>query len=283
MTAPGDGQPPMRVLTAELSAPDYLRAMWQRREFAIALPVEEMRSQHQDTLLGNIWHLFNPMLLVAVYYLVFGVMLDASRGVDHFILWLAIGVFAYRLTNSTVQGGANTIVRNRGLMRSIRFPRALLPISKVISELLSFGFQLIVLALIGMVSGVPVSTRWLMLPAIVTLHTAFNLGLAFIAARLNDSYRDIDQLIPFVFRLFIYISGVMFPLERFLESDSAGPFIKHVIEWNPMVSILQLYRWMFLGNAVDIDSLMRLIGVSAILLVFGFRYFRAGEYSYGLK
>jgi teichoic acid transport system permease protein len=283
MTA-GDGvQPPMRALTGELGARDYLIAMWQRRDFAIALPVEQMRSQHQDTLLGNIWHLGNPLLSVAVYYLVFGVMLGADRGIENFILWLAIGVFAYRLTQSTVQGGANSVTRNRGLMRSIRFPRALLPISNVISELLSFGFQLIVLALIGVLSGVPISGRWLFLPVIVAVHTALNLGVAFIAARLTDSYRDVDQVIPFVFRLLIYISGVMFPLEPFLESERAGPFIAHVIEYNPLVSILQLYRWLFLGTAVDIDSLLRLLVVSTVLLVFGFRYFRAGEYSYGLK
>ena len=65
----------LRPLTTVLPARDYLAEMWSRRDFAVALPLEEVRSAHQDTLLGNVWHLANPMLSVAVYYLVFGVML----------------------------------------------------------------------------------------------------------------------------------------------------------------------------------------------------------------
>ena len=95
-----------------------------RRDFAVALPFEEVRSTHQDTLLGNLWHLANPMLSVAVYYLVFGVMLDVSRGIDNYILFLMVGVFTFNLTARCVLGGATSISNNQGLMRSIRFPSA---------------------------------------------------------------------------------------------------------------------------------------------------------------
>ncbi len=83
----------------------------------------------QDTLLGNLWHLGNPLLSVAVYYLIFGVVLGVTRGIDNYILWLSIGVFAFGLTTSTVLGGATSIASNKGLIRSIRFPRALLTVS----------------------------------------------------------------------------------------------------------------------------------------------------------
>lgn len=279
-----DSPPPhLRALTAELPTRDYLAAMWSRREFAVALPLEEVRSAHQNTLLGNVWHLGNPLLSVAVYYIVFGLMLEANRGVDNFILWLSLGVFAYRLTTGCVLGGATSIRRNRGLMRSIRFPRALLPISVVLSELLTFGFQLVVLGLIAVATGAPPSSRWLVLPAVVALHSALNLGGAFVAARLNDSFRDIEQIIPFVFRLLMYISGVMFPLEPLLARDAIPTFVRHVVEWNPLVYVLELYRWVFLGSAVEPAGVVRLLVISVVLLAFGFRFFRAGEYRYGLQ
>ena len=78
-----------------------------------------------------------------------------------------------------------------------------------------------------------------------------NLGGAFIAARLNDAFRDVQQIIPFIFRLRMYVSGVMFPLDRFLSEDDDYPLIRTFIDWNPMVKILDLYRWVFLGLPID--------------------------------
>ena len=200
------------ALNARLPTGEYLTAMWARRDLAWALPVEEVRAAHQNTLLGNVWHLANPMLSVAIYYLVFGVMLNVSSSIDNYVLWLMIGVFSFNLTTKCILGGATSISSNQGLMRSIRFPRALLPVSVIVSKLLTFGFELAVLAAVAVFTGASINSRWLLLPLVVALHSALNLGGAFIAARLNDSFRDVEQIIPFVLRLLQYLSGVMFPL-----------------------------------------------------------------------
>ncbi len=271
----------LRPLTTDMPAGQYLAAMWARRDFAVALPIEEVRSAHQNTLLGNLWHLANPMLSVAVYYLVFGVMLNVSSGTDNYILWLMIGVFTFGLTNRCVLGGATSISNNQGLMRAIRFPRALLPVSLVISKLLTFGFELAVLAAVALITGEGVSARWLALPLVLGVHSALNLGGAFIAARLNDSFRDIQQIIPFVFRLLTYLSGVMFPLGTYLTDEKAGGAIATIVRLNPLVGILDLYRWVFMGTPVTFDELWKLLVISGFLLTFGFWYFRSAESKYG--
>jgi teichoic acid transport system permease protein len=272
----------LRPFNNDRTAIEYLRDMWQRRDFAVALPVEQMRSTHQDTLLGNVWHLGNPALTVGVYYIVFAGLLGADRGVPNYLLWLTIGVFAYRFTQGSVQSGAGSIHANQGLMRSFRFPRAILPLSAVVSDLLTFAFQLAVLGTVALVTGAGVSTRWLVLPAVVALHASLNLGVAFIAARLSDAFRDVQQLIPFVFRLLQYLSGVMFPLDRFLQgSGGKHAWVHGIIVYNPIVRILELYRWVFLGTPVDLTELVRSTLIIVALLVFGFRYFRAVEYRYG--
>ncbi len=148
--------------------------MWNRRDFAIAVPLEELRSAHKTTLLGNIWHLGNPLLTVAVYYFVFGKLLKTDRGIDNFLLWLTIGVFTLRLTASSVLGGATSISNNKGLIRAIKFPRALLPISVVVSQIMTFGIELSLLAAFTMTSGIGLSLRLLLLPLIVIMHAAFN-------------------------------------------------------------------------------------------------------------
>ena len=80
------------------------------------MPLEMFRSRHQNTVLGNVWNLLNPLLSAAVYFLIFGVILDASRGVENYILWLVVGIFVFRLTQSTVMQGATSITGRQGLV-----------------------------------------------------------------------------------------------------------------------------------------------------------------------
>ncbi len=264
-----------------LSTREYLTAMWKRREFTIEVPLEQLRSTHQTTLLGNVWHLGNPLLFVAVYYLIFGVIFEVNRGVDHFLLWLTMGIFAFQLTSKTVMGGANSITSNTGMIRAIKFPRALLPISVVISQLLSFGIEMGVLGAMAILAGVGVSRRWLLLPFVLIVHTALNLGGAFIAARLNDTFKDVQQIIPFIFRLLMYLSGVMFPLERLLSSLGEKSWLVPLAELNPLARIIDLYRWVFLGASLTGGHIAVTTAIPFLVLWFGFRFFKAAEWRYG--
>lgn len=271
----------LRPLTTQMPIGEYLASMWRRRDFAFTLPFEEMRAAHQDTLLGNVWHLFNPALSALVYYLVFGVMLNIRGDIDNYVLWLIVGVFTFGFTTNCVIGGATSITNNQGLMRAIRFPRALLPLAVIVARLMTFGFNLIVIAVVALLTREPISWRWLVLPGIVLVHSALNLGGAFIAARLNDGFRDVQQILPFVFRLLIYISGVMFPLNLYLTDDKVGPVIRWIIEANPLVGVLDLYRWVFLGTSVTGAELAVLGVTAAAILLFGFVFFRGAETRYG--
>ncbi|MGA7097976.1 MAG: ABC transporter permease [Acidimicrobiia bacterium] len=268
-------------INAPLSTTKYLAAMWDRREFAIEVPLEQLRSAHKLTLLGNMWHLGNPLLSVAVYYLIFGVIFEVNRGVDHFLLWLMIGVFAFRLTSSTVLGGANAITSNVGLIKAMKFPRALLPVSVVTSQLLTFFIELGVIGALVLLSGLGLSQRWLMLPLVVAVHTALNLGGALISARLNDAFKDVQQIIPFLFRLLQYLSGVMFPIERLLSGLGDNGWATTLVKLNPITRIIEMYRWVFLGTTLDWGSMAWTAVIAGLVFWFGFRFFRAAEWRYG--
>jgi teichoic acid transport system permease protein len=280
-TTSSDPAADLRRLDTQLPTGRYLADMWARRDFVLAMPMEQLRVAHQDTLLGNVWHLGNPLLTTAVYYFIFGVLLGVSRGVDNFILWLMVGVFAYGLTSRTILGGATAISSNSGLLRAIRFPRALLPVSVVISRLLNFGFQLAVIGVVAVATGEGISRRWLALPLVLLVHTAFNLGGAFVAARLNDAVRDVQQILPFIFRLLAYMSGVMFPIDDRLADVDIPPIAELLLNLNPIVPLLNMYRWVFLGDPMALDDVMYGIAASGVLLAFGFWYFRAAELRYG--
>jgi len=216
-----------------------------------------------------------------VYFLIFGVILNASRGIDNYIFWLVIGLFVFRLTQSTVMQGAVSITSRQGLVRSLRFPRILLPVASTIGELITFAFEVIILFVFAFATGAGISWRVLLLPIVVALHTLFNFGCALIAARCNDSFRDVEKFLPFVFQILRYLSGVMVPIALF---EDRGPKVIYlVLSWNPLVWILDIYRWVFLGDAagMQITDVLTAVLMTAILLIIGLKFFALAEHRYG--
>jgi len=264
-----------------VSLRNYFATAWKRRHFALAIPSEKIRTRHQHTLLGNLWNLLNPMLSAGIYFLIFAVILNADLGIDNYILWLVTGLFAYRLTSATVAQGATSVTANEGLIRSLRFPRILLPVASTLGELLTFGFEFCVLVGFAIATGERMTWRALLLPLVLAVHTIFNLGFALIAARLNDGFRDVEKLIPFIFHVLRYLSGVMVPLARFEEKSS--PVLFQVLSLNPLAGILDMYRWAFTGELGGLSQLeiTRTIVVSVMILFIGVKFFVSAENRYG--
>ena len=263
------------------SVPTYIRHAWNRRHFAYAMPTETFRSRHQNTVLGNLWNLLSPLLTAAVYYLIFGVILNASRGIENYILWLVVGLFAFRLTQASVMQGATSVTARQGLVRSLKFPRVLLPVATTVGELLTFAFELVILLLIAVVTGEGISWKIIVLPAVIIVHTAFNFGCALIAARLNDSFRDVEQFLPFLFQILRYLSGVMVPVALF--ADRGPRLIYNILSWNPLVQILEMYRWVLLddGSGLTTFDIAHAVVVSIVLVGVGLKFFINAEHRYG--
>ena len=244
----------------------------------------ELRSQHMDTALGNVWHLLNPILLVAVYYLVFDVVLGVSRGVDHFIEFLAIGVLSYQWAQRSITAGAKSITGNEGLIRSLQFPRALLPLGTIIKETLAFlpGVALMLLVVIPREGITPM---WALIVPVFLIQVLFNLGGAMFLARVADKFRDTVNLLPFFFRLVFYGSGVIYAVDqRFFDIFADNPWVMWFFVFNPFYAQLSLWReslmtsqeiqhieWMWITAPVW----------AVVMLVLGVVVFRGGEKEYG--
>lgn len=256
----------------------YLGRLWDRRAYIWHVPWNELRSQQMNTVLGNLWHLFNPLLSIAVYALVFGVLLDVSRGVEtNFVAFLAVGVFVYGFTQKAALAGAQSIERNQGLVRSINFPRALLPITTVITELLAFVPGVLVILITAMAAEEPPRWTWLLLPLIVVVHAIFNVGIALLAARASSSFGDVKNVLPFVFRLLFYGSGVLYSVETFITDDRQRMFFVP----NPLYDLIQLYRWAVLDLEIVWTELASLGAWTVCVTVGGLIWFRQGEATYG--
>jgi teichoic acid transport system permease protein len=256
----------------------YLADVWDRREYIMRVPVDDLRAKNFDTVLGNLWHLLNPLLLIGVYFLVFGVILSIDRGVDNFIAFLAVGILTYQFTQKATTQGAKSIVGNEGLIRSLQFPRAILPMSSILGELLAHGPALVVMFAVVAATGESITPLWLLVPLLlVPLQCLFNLGLAFFTARATDAFRDVENVLPFVFRIAFYMSGILYSVEATVQDAT----YRLLFALNPIYCFASLARVLVMGDPFNPTLLISAVIWTALLLTIGFIVFRAGELSYG--
>ena len=263
----------LRPLSVRVPTSEYLRAAWARRQFAVTVPLFELRARNMDNTLGLLWFVLNPLLQVGVYYLFFGVIVGTDRGVDNFITFLAAGVFTYGYIQRTVTGASRSLVTNVSLIRAIRFPSVLVPVSEGVSQTIAHGPVVVVLLVVALLSGETPSLSWLLLPVLTVVHGLFALGLGLAIARLTDILRDVQSFLPFVFRLIFYMSGVLYSVEVFVEDET----VLRLFHLNPFYDHIEVLRAAVFGTAPDGLAVLG-VAVSVVLFVpLGFVLFRSGE------
>jgi teichoic acid transport system permease protein len=221
---------------------DYVQELWRRREFIWFLAMGNFKARNASTALGLFWWVLNPVLLSLVYWFVFGLIFPGARD----IIYLMSGMFAFHFTSQTMTGGANAILQNSKLLTNLKFPRLILPLANMIEALVGFMVSLgVLLALQLVLRGFFPGWSLVLLLAIVPLQLLFNLGLASIAGRLAVPFRDINNFIPYLTRIWLYLSPIIWPLS-FLESDRAADFAPFAA-LNPMFSLISVYRAALIG------------------------------------
>jgi len=260
---------PLVDLTRPSPPAAYLAEVWRRRDFAILVPVQDLRAQNMGSALGQLWHLLNPALMVAVYFLIFGVIIDTSRGVDNFLGFLIVGVVWFHLTQRVVQDAAVCIPRNLGLIRSVQFPRILLPAATVNGQTAAFAPALVLALAAVIATGERPSLRWLALIGVLAAQFVFHFGAALLVARIGAAVPDLRQLLPHVFRLLFYASGVIFSVDAFVTSESW----RRAFALNPIYDVITCARWCLLGEPVDPWVVAGMLVWGVVLLVVGFAVF----------
>ncbi|MGW4033936.1 ABC transporter permease [Streptomyces sp. NPDC004838] len=263
----------------------YVRQLWGRRHFILAFSQAKLTAQYSQAKLGQLWQVVTPLLNAAVYYLIFGLILNSGRGMskDTFIPFLVTGVFVFTFTQSSVMAGVRSISGNIGLVRALHFPRASLPISLALQQLQQLLFSMVVLVIIAVSFGSYPSLAWLLIPPALALQFGFNTGLALIMARLGSKTPDLAQLMPFIMRTWMYASGVMFSIPVMLEGKPA--WIADLLQWNPAAIYMDLIRFALIDGYGSENLPPHVwafaLGWAILFGVLGFVYFWKAEERYG--
>jgi teichoic acid transport system permease protein len=265
---------------ARLPVDEYSRRLWDRRWFVAAYATSSNAVGYERSFLGQAWQLLTPLLNIAVYYLIFGLLLRTNRGVGNYIAFLSVGVFVFSFCSTALVSGSKSITQNLGLVRALQFPRAVLPVSTTLMALLQLLYSLIVLVPILLVSGEPVRWQWLQLAPAVALQTLFCLGLSFAVARIGARVPDTTQLLPFLSRVWMYASGVMYSVQVFVAGHAG--WVSFLLTVNPGYVYLELARHALLvGNPASSQTWLLATAWAVGTLAVSYLYFWRGEEEYG--
>jgi teichoic acid transport system permease protein len=216
--------------------PSYIVQLWHRRHFIIAFATARNIAMYTEAKLGQLWQVLTPLLNAGVYFLIFGELLHISRGIPNYLGFVVTGIFVFNFTQRAFISTSTVMTQNIDLIRALQFPRAALPIGYVVIELQQMVLSILVLVPILVATGEPLSWHWLLIIPALALQTLFCVGCGLAVARLGAQINDVSQLLPFLTRTWLYVSGVIFSIASLGPSVAGLSFSTS----NKIIAALQL-------------------------------------------
>jgi lipopolysaccharide transport system permease protein len=251
--------------------------LYNYRELMRNLVIRDLKIRYKNSVLGVLWSLLNPLLMTVVFTVVFTVMLP-NYEVDNYAVFFLCGFLPWNFLSASLVGGTGSIINNSNLIKKVYFPREVLPISIVLSNLVNFALAMLVLFAVILVFRTRITAAVLMLPLVILGQVMFITGLALLLATANVFYRDTQHILEVVIQAWFFLTPIFYPI-TILPPDKAilGVTI-NVQLWlrrlNPMASLVASYQdVLYWGVPTGLDFLLRTLITCALVLVIGYAVF----------
>ena len=239
----------------------YLNEVWSSRELLFNLTSREVRGKYKRTVFGQLWSLANPLALMLVYTLVFGLLFHIKpapgnpSGLDVFALWLLCGLLPWMFFANVASSGAGSLVENSNLIQKVSFSRVVLPLSTVGSAAYNWAFEMVVLLIaISIAGGFVLPWIPLILVAMMLL-AVFAAGVGLMLAISNVYFRDTQYLLGILLQFWIYLTPIIYPISLVEERSrkigdlaGTGVTVLDIYRLNPMEHFVTLFRELIYDN-----------------------------------
>ncbi|MHB1295284.1 MAG: ABC transporter permease [Anaerolineae bacterium] len=260
-----------------------LRELGSYRDLVVSLVVRDLKVRYKNSVLGFLWSLLNPLLLMLVFTVVFTIMLP-SDSTPSYPVFVLCALLPWNCFSAAVSTSVSSIVQNATLVKKVYFPREILPIATVLSSLANFVLALPVLFLLMAVFRVHFTVWIVYLPVIMLVQVAFTIGVALMLSTLNVFYRDTSVIIDVVMQAWFFLTPVFYPIDLIPEATTLFglvlPLRRIVYILNPMASIVASYRSILYGftngappAAPAFDFFTRTAVTALLVLVAGYWVF----------
>ncbi|MER7475688.1 ABC transporter permease [Micromonospora sp. NPDC000018] len=261
--------------------------MWSHRNSLRILVRRDLAVKYQQSVLGYVWSLIEPLGMGAIYWFVFGVLYsrDTTRhlgdAADSYPLFLITGIFAWMWTSSALSEATNALTGQSRLITTMNVPRQVFPIGRVTGRFAEYaaGLPILVAVAVGYAAYGRVDLGWslLALPLAVAVQAVLLVGLALLLSAVNVLMRDVERFMRLVIRVLFYATPIIYPLSLVRDADLPG-WLKIAYELNPLVGIFQLHHAVWYPDEFpDARLLATTVGVSLLVLAVGWWSFRRLE------
>ncbi len=223
--------------------------LWRYRDLVALFVRRDFIAQYKQTVLGPLWHLLQPLITAFIFYVIFGRVAQLpSDGIPPFLFYLS-GITIWNYFSGSLTTVAETFIKNANIFGKVYFPRLTVPVSTVISRLISFVIQFGLLVLVYILYSINgyelgLNKAILLLPLILLIMAALALGMGIIIASLTIRYRDLHYLLTFGIQLGMYLTPVLYPVSFLSER------YQNILFLNPLTPVLEAFRYAFLGKGV---------------------------------
>lgn len=269
------------------------KEIWQYRDLLILFVKRDIITVYKQTILGPLWYFIQPLFTSVIFTLIFNNLADikTGEGIPPFLFNLA-GITCWNYFKECLTGTSDTFKKNQGIFGKVYFPRVVMPISTVITNLLKYGIQLIVFIcfysyfvwLTDSAYNVDPSKSLVLLPILIFVMAILGLGLGMIISSMTTKYRDLTFLITFGVQLLMYASAVMYPLELIRTKTLEGSIPRIaglIIEYNPMTIVIEAFRNMTISaGEFSVQGMLYVILVSSAIFLIGLIIFNKTEKSF---
>jgi ABC-2 type transport system permease protein len=258
--------------------------LWDNRNALRLLVRRDLAVKYQQSFLGYLWSLIEPLGVAAIYWFVFGVLYGTASNRhlgsadNSYPLYLITGIFAWSWANAAMGEATSALTGQARLITTMKVAREVFPIGRVVGRFAEFLAGLPILIILAIVFGeLHFDWQLLALPLAILLQTVFLTGLALLLSSLNVLLRDVEKLMRLGLRVLFYATPIIYPLTLVQTSGMPG-WVKTTYELNPLVGILQLYHAVWYPDMFPSAQLLGVtVGASVILLIGGWWVFRRLE------
>ena len=252
----------------EIKHLNVFKNLYQYRELLKTNVHKEIRGKYKGSFLGVLWSFLNPLLMVAVYAIVFPYIMR-TNSIDNYLIFLIVGVIPWNYFTTVITSGSNCVWLNGGIIKKVYFPREILPISVVTSGAVNFIISTIIILVFLFASGLGITQYILLYPVILLIQYILLIGIAFIVSSITVYFRDLEHIIGVVLMAAFYGTPIVYKLEQ-LPSN-----LQVLMQLNPMTHLINAYRDIFYYQQMpDFKMLGILLAIALGLTVIGYFIFK---------
>lgn len=252
-----------------------LAEAWRLRSTCLVLARRSLRVRYRQTLVGAIWAVLQPLLMMVVFTTFLSVIAGVRSDGTPYPVFIYAGLLLWGSVAKTVAEGTASLIAESGLIRQVWFPRVYCPVAAMLGSLVDLAIGALVLVVFVLLYGIPITGTVLLAPLFLALALAAALGIALWTSALNAAWRDVGHLLPFLLQVWLFTSPIVYPASLIPAE------LRLVYALNPLVAAVGGFRWaIFGGTPPEIAEILVGSVVALAVLVSGYAFFRLREPSF---